>query len=73
MALRGMRPLSYILELMMALSMDTGRPVYVRRDGTGWATVNYFPTNGSVPTHIKMREDTLGPLDLFVEPPKRVG
>lgn len=50
---------------------DICRPVYVYQDGSGWAIVNYFPINGFEPVNIRMREDTLGPLDLLMSPPHR--
>ncbi|CDX13789.1 conserved hypothetical protein [Mesorhizobium sp. ORS 3359] len=55
------------------LDLDVARPVFVQLDGSGWAVVNYFPTKKFFPADIRMREDTLGSLDLLMEPPKRAG
>lgn len=56
-----------------SMDADTNRPVYVQQDGSGWAIVNYFPTNSFEPINIRMREDTLGPLDLLMNPSRKTG
>ncbi|ESX51371.1 hypothetical protein X762_05645 [Mesorhizobium sp. LSHC426A00] len=66
-------PTALHLGTMEVLDLDTNRPVYVRRDDSGWAIVSYFPTNDVEPTNIWMREDTFGPLDLLMGPPRKMG
>lgn len=64
-------PTALHLGTMEILDLDANRPVYVRRDGSGCAVVSHFPMGSLEPINIRMREDTLGPLDLLMNPPHK--